>query len=393
MLRTDERARLLIVDDEAEVRNVLGEFLGQSYSCATAASAEAALALLKTERFDLVITDISMSGMSGLEMFPCILERAPETIIIVVSGGQAVESAVEAMRAGAFDYLTKPFDLKHVELAVRRALDHLALLRDKRRHESYLEELIGERTVALNLALSSLEDSYRATLKALAAALEMRDTDTRGHSERVVQFSLRLGRELALSADELRSLEFGALLHDIGKIGVPDAILRKPAKLDEAEWETMRLHPELGQRILCGIKFLEGAARVVAQHHEKWDGSGYPLGLRAEEIDLNARIFAVADAFDAIVSDRVYRAGRSYEAAAAELDKHSGKQFDPRVVEAFHRVAAEEWENLRAASVRRADGEGPAACGDYQELLPEAFTAERAAARKAVHFSRRDLAA
>jgi response regulator RpfG family c-di-GMP phosphodiesterase len=390
----DERARLLIVDDEAEVRNVLGDFLDASYSCARTDSAEAALALLKTERFDLVITDISMSGMSGLEMFPRVLERAPETIIIVVSGGQAVESAVEAMRAGAFDYLTKPFDLKHVELAVCRALDHLALLRNKRRHESYMEELIGERTAALNLALSSLEDSYRATLKALAAALEMRDTDTRGHSERVVQFSLRLGRELDLSTEELRSLEFGALLHDIGKIGVPDAILRKPARLDEAEWETMRLHPELGQRILCGIKFLEGAARVVAQHHEKWDGSGYPLGLKECEIDLNARIFAVADAFDAIVSDRVYRAGRSYESAAGELDKFSGKQFDPRVVEAFRRVAPTDWESLRAASVRRADDdEESAACGDYRELLPEAFTPERAAVRKAVPFSRRGLAA
>ena len=393
MPRTSEGTRLLIVDDEAEVRNVLGDFLGASYTCSTAAAAEAALALLKTERFDLVITDISMSGMSGLEMLPLISERAPETIIIVVSGGQAVESAVEAMRAGAFDYLTKPFDLKHVGLAVRRALDHLALLRDKRRHECYLEELIGERTRALNLALSSLEDSYRATLKALAAALEMRDTDTRGHSERVVQFSLRLGRELALGTDELRSLEFGALLHDIGKIGVPDAILRKPACLTEGEWETMRLHPELGQRILCGIKFLEGAARVVAQHHEKWDGSGYPLGLKASEIDLNARIFAVADAFDAIVSDRVYRAGKSYESAVAELDKYSGKQFDPQVIAAFHRVAPADWEKLRAASLRRADDEGPAACGDYQELLPEPFTGERAAMRKAVPFSRRNLAA
>ncbi|HWT01565.1 MAG TPA: HD domain-containing phosphohydrolase [Pyrinomonadaceae bacterium] len=389
----DERASLLIVDDEPEVRNVLGDFLGASYVCATAESAEAALALLKAGRFDLIITDIGMSGMSGLEMFPRVREHAPETIIIVVSGEQAIESAVEAMRAGAFDYLTKPFDLKHVELAVGRALDHLSLLRDKRRHESYLEELIGERTVALNRALSSLEDSYRATLKALAAALEMRDTDTRGHSERVVQFSLRLGRELGLSADELRSLEFGALLHDIGKIGVPDAILRKPGCLTEGEWETMRLHPELGQRILCGIEFLEGAARVVAQHHEKWDGSGYPKGLKECEIDLNARIFAVADAFDAMVSDRVYRAGKSYESAAAELYKFSGKQFDPRVVEAFRRVAPADWEKLRAASLRRADDEGRAACGDYQELLPEPFTTDRAAMRKAVPFSRRNLAA
>ncbi|HEX8117443.1 MAG TPA: HD domain-containing phosphohydrolase, partial [Pyrinomonadaceae bacterium] len=135
--------------------------------------------------------------------------------------------------------------------------------------------------------------------------------------------------------------------HDIGKIGVPDAILRKPAKLTEEEWVRMREHPSHGQKILRGIEFLEGAARVVAQHHEKWDGSGYPLGLKGEEIDLCARIFAVADAFDAMISDRVYRAGRTYEAALAELEDYAGAQFDPRVVEAFRRVPAVEWERLR----------------------------------------------
>ncbi|HEX8151269.1 MAG TPA: HD-GYP domain-containing protein, partial [Pyrinomonadaceae bacterium] len=148
-----------------------------------------------------------------------------------------------------------------------------------------------------------------------------------------------------------RSLEFGSLLHDIGKIGVPDAILRKPAKLTEEEWVLMREHPLHGQKILRGIEFLEGAARVVAQHHEKWDGSGYPLGLRGSQIDLNARIFAVADAFDAITSDRVYRAGRSYDEALAELDAYAGRQFDPRVVEAFRRVPRDEWDEIRRRSL------------------------------------------
>ncbi|HEX8339235.1 MAG TPA: HD domain-containing phosphohydrolase, partial [Pyrinomonadaceae bacterium] len=148
-----------------------------------------------------------------------------------------------------------------------------------------------------------------------------------------------------------RSLEFGSLLHDIGKIGVPDAILRKPARLDEEEWVRMREHPLHGQKILRGIEFLEGAARVVAQHHERWDGTGYPLGLSGAQIDLNARIFAVADAFDAITSDRVYRAGRSYDEALAELEAHAGRQFDPHVVEAFRRVPCEEWEEIRGRSL------------------------------------------
>jgi HD-GYP domain-containing protein (c-di-GMP phosphodiesterase class II) len=154
-----------------------------------------------------------------------------------------------------------------------------------------------------------------------------------------------------LNRDEMMALEFGSLLHDIGKIGVPDAILRKPAKLTDEEWVRMKEHPMHGQQILKGIEFLRGAARVVAQHHEQWDGSGYPMGLQSEDIDICARIFSVADAFDAITSDRVYRKGKSYEAAAKELDDWSGRQFDPKVVEAFHRVPKEDWEEMRRLSL------------------------------------------
>ncbi len=347
------KARLLIADDEPEIRNVLQEFLCEQYECRAVGSAEEALALLCEGNFDLIISDINMEGMSGLEMIPHVRQIAPETVIIMISGAQTVESAIEALRAGAFDYLTKPFDLRHVEAAVRRALEHKRLLDAKRSYENYLEELVSERTAELDRTLATLEDSYRMTLKALAAALETRDRETHGHSERVVSFSLRLGRELNLTSEDLRSLEFGALLHDIGKIGVPDAILHKPAQLCPDEWVKMRCHPVHGQQILRGIEFLEGAARVVGQHHEKWDGTGYPLGLRAEEIDLNARIFAVADAFDAITSDRVYRAGRSYEVAVAELEEFAGRQFDPTVVAAFRRIPRAEWDELRALSFRK----------------------------------------
>jgi response regulator RpfG family c-di-GMP phosphodiesterase len=350
---SDERACILIADDEQEIRNVLYELLSGDYDCQLVASAEAALARLRTMRFDVVVSDINMEGMSGLEMIPHVAEIAPDAVVVMVSGAQTVESAIEALRAGAFDYVTKPFDLRHVEVAVSRALEHKRLREAKRRYENYLEELVAERTAELDRTLATLEDSYRMTLKALAAALETRDRETHGHSERVVSFSLRLGRELKLTGESLRSLEFGALLHDIGKIGVPDAILHKPTQLCAEEWVNMRRHPVHGQQILQGIEFLEGAARVVGQHHEKWDGTGYPAGLRGEEIDLNARIFAVADAFDAITSDRVYRSGRSYEVAVAELEEFAGRQFDPAVVAAFRRIPREEWDELRAVSFRK----------------------------------------
>ena len=353
MSDTNSKPHLLIVDDEAEVRGVLRDLLSDSYGCVEASSAEEALAELRARDYQLVISDITMSGMSGLEMIPHVKVISPDTVIVMISGMQTIESAINALRLGAFDYLMKPFDLRQAEAAVSRAFDHHELIAAKRRYETQLEELVAQRTAELDEALGSLENAYRSTLKALTAALETRDAETHGHSERVVTFSLRLGREYGLTNSEMKALEFGSLLHDIGKIGVPDAILRKPAKLTDEEWIRMREHPMHGQQILRGIKFLEGAARVVAQHHEKWDGSGYPLGLKTEDIDICARIFSVADAFDAITSDRVYRQGRSYDAAAAELNEWSGRQFDPKVVEAFHRVPPEDWEDLRRQSLMR----------------------------------------
>jgi len=345
------RPRILIVDDEREITEILSDLLSTSYHCVTCGSAEEALALLRASEYALVISDITMPGMSGLEMIPHVRTLTPDTVVIMISGMQTVESAIEALRLGAFDYVMKPFDLRQVEAVVKRALGHHELVVAKQRYENHLEELVDQRTAELDRTLDSLEDAYRSTLKALTAALETRDSETHGHSERVVTYSLRLGREYGLNSTQMKALEFGSLLHDIGKIGVPDSILRKPAKLTEEEWVRMREHPLHGQQILRGIEFLEGAARVVAQHHEKWDGSGYPLGLKGEEIDLNARIFAVADAFDAMTSDRVYRRGKSYDAASQELDDWAGRQFDPKVVEAFHRVPKDDWDELHRLSL------------------------------------------
>lgn len=351
MVSGDPRPRILIVDDEQDITEILSDLLSDEHDCVSAGSAEQALERLSSCEFDLVISDITMPGMSGLEMLPQVKKLSPNTVVVMISGMQTVESAIGALRLGAFDYLMKPFDLRQVEAVVKRALEHHELVAAKQRYENHLAELVKQRTAELDRALGSLEDAYRSTLKALTAALETRDSETHGHSERVVSYSLRLGREYGLDERQKKSLEFGSLLHDIGKIGVPDSILRKPAKLTEEEWVRMREHPLHGQQILRGIEFLEGAARVVAQHHEKWDGSGYPLGLKREDIDLCARIFAVADAFDAMTSDRVYRRGKSYESAAKELDEWAGRQFDPTVVEAFHRVPRTDWEELHRQSL------------------------------------------
>jgi putative two-component system response regulator len=350
-LQISKKVRILIVDDESDITELLFDLLSTEYECSMAGSAEQALVHLQESKFELVISDITMPGMSGLDMIPHVKTLAPDTVVVMISGMQTVESAIDALRLGAFDYLMKPFDLRQAEAVVKRALEHHELIVAKQRYEDHLEELVEQRTAELDRALDSLEEAYRSTLKALTAALETRDSETHGHSERVVTYSLRLGREYGLNREEMKSLEFGSLLHDIGKIGVPDLILRKPGKLTEEEWVRMREHPMHGQQILRGIEFLKGPARVVGQHHEKWDGSGYPLGLSGEDIDVCARIFQVADAFDAITSDRVYRKGKSYEAAAAELEEWANKQFDPKVVAAFHRVPKEDWAELHRKSL------------------------------------------
>ncbi len=368
---TDVKTRVLIADDDREIRSMLQDFLGDYLDCVAVDCAEDALSLLQEEQFAVVVSDVQMSGMTGLELVPQVLRRAPDTQVILVSGSQDIENVIEALRVGAFDYITKPFDLRELDAIVRRAVEHYGLRTAKRRYENHLKELVEQRTAALDRALDSLEDAYRVTLKALVAALETRDLETHGHSERVVSFSLRLSYELDLNDEERQALEFGSVLHDIGKIGVPDAILRKPGKLTEDEWIVMRQHPMLGEQILRGINFLEGAVRVVAQHHEQWNGRGYPRCLRGEAIDLSARIFAVADAFDAMTSDRVYRRAISYEEAVKELDKFSAIQFDPQVIAAFHHVPRGEWEELRRRSLANGQRNGKIKFADVIALPPQ----------------------
>ncbi len=349
---SNKQINLLIIDDDPIARALLISHLNDTYTCDTANSAEQALIKLRQREYAIILSDVSLPDMNGFEMMPHLSFESPDSIVIFMTAKHSsVDDVIAALRTGAFDYLLKPFDLVQVAASVGKAVEHYQLKEFKRQYNDHLEDLVSQRTIELDKTLEELEETYRGTLKALAQALETRDHETHGHSERVVTFSLRIGYELGLNRKQLRDLEFGALLHDVGKIGVPDAILRKPAKLTDEEWQKMRLHPALGQEILRDVSFLEGAAKVVSQHHEKWNGAGYPFALQGEEIDINARIFAVADAFDAIISNRVYSRGRSFEDAVIEITKCSGGHFDPQVVEAFLKVPREDWELLNESSL------------------------------------------
>jgi cyclic di-GMP phosphodiesterase len=357
ILNQNRAARILIIDDEPSVLSVLYALLNRTHDCKTATSAVEAIEYLKEETYDLVLSDIMMPGMSGLELLAEITRRSRDTVVILISGNLNIQSAIEALRRGAFDYVTKPFNLSDVETAVARGLRHHWLLKANQQYEHHLEHLVDLRTDELTIANSNLNATleklymnYRATLRALAAALEARDVETKGHSERVVSYCLRLGKQIGLNDRQLITLENGALLHDIGKIGVPDGILLKRGALTEEEWTYMRRHVEYGAQIIRGIDFLEGASEIVAQHHERFNGSGYPNRMEGDQICLGARIFSVADAVDAMTSDRPYRAARSFDDAAEELIRCSGAHFDPIVVDAFTAVPLDGWREIRQLS-------------------------------------------
>lgn len=342
---------LLVIEDKPVTRKLLADFLSRKFMCDSANCVESAFELIREKEYAVILCGLALPD-EHLEQMICEIQRlSPHTVTVVISERDCAATAVAAFRSGAFDFILKPFQLKAIEKSVNRAFERYELSSVKNRYQFHLEELVAERNTEVDQALEEVENSYRITLKALVQALETRDFETHGHSERVVTFSLRLGHELGLDKDALRNLELGALLHDIGKIGVPDAILRKPSALNEEEWNKMKLHPQHGQQILRNIDFLEGARRIVSEHHEQWDGSGYPYGLRGEDIDIGARIFAVVDAFDAMVSDRVYRKGRPYKAALEELERCAGAQFDPIVVEAFKNIPHEDWAILRERSL------------------------------------------
>jgi putative nucleotidyltransferase with HDIG domain len=289
-----------------------------------------------------------MPGKTGLELLGEIKEIDNDVMVIMISAVKDIESAISAMSKGAYDYVAKPFKLTEVGLIARKAVEKRQLILENKKYQRRLEKMVEERTMELQNAYVQLDKTYIFTLRALVIALDTRDEETQGHSLRVVKFTLKLAELMGISdPEQLKVIEYGALLHDIGKIGIPDAILRKPGKLTDEEWDVMKTHPSMGYKILHKIEFLEEASQIVLHHHEKWNGTGYPKRLSGTDIPLGSRIYAVADTVDAMTSDRPYRKALSFEIAAEELRKHSGEQFDKDVVDAFHSVPLDSWRTER----------------------------------------------
>jgi len=343
-------SRVLYVDDEPGLCRAFARiFLSDaSLRVSTVGTPEEAIELLGRERFDVIVSDLRMPGMSGLELLAAARKRQPETRRLLVSGYADFESALDAINEVGIDrLLTKPWQNEEVRGAVEAAAKLARLQRENTR----VTEELRRRTLELEVINQSLdalvEERTSNLLEGLVSALDLRDSETQWHSRRVGRYARRLARELGIEGRELDDIERGATLHDIGKIGVRDAVLLKPGPLDENEWAEMRRHPALGYDILKGIGFLERARLIPLNHQERFDGTGYPQGLKGEEICVGARVFAVVDTYDAITSDRPYRKCRTYEVARQEIEKFSGTQFDPVVVATWLRISQAEWDAIR----------------------------------------------
>src|SRR5881275_162827 len=347
----NEIERLLVVDDEAPILHALQRtFEAAGYQVTACADPAEALDRLREKPFQVLSADYMMPGMTGAEFLSRAKALQPETIRILLTAAHDFSAAVDAVNNGEiFRILAKPWNRVELLGTVRQAFDTYAL-REKNRQLTELVQRQNGELAELNRGLERLvQERTTNLLDGMVAVLDYRDTETQWHSRRVSRFTRRIAEQLGIrDGHELRTIEMGALLHDIGKIGVRDAVLLKPGPLDQEEWHEMREHPRLGWALLQRIEFLRDASVIVLQHQERYDGRGYPAGLKGEQIVLGVRLFAVADTYDAITSDRPYRKAQPHAAAIEEMQRVAGTQLDPHGVEAFCSIPESEWLKIRA---------------------------------------------
>ena len=362
--------RLLVVDDEEVIRSLVTTHLeAQGFTCESADNGRHALELAAAGGYDLVMTDVRMPGLDGLSLIRELQQLDPALPVIIVTALSSFDTAVRALKHGAYDYILKPFHLETLDAAVQRAMEKRRLLRENQQYQRLLEKKVEEKTANLLAAkiaverqsrklrrgLERMRGSMDATVTAIVDGIEGRGGETRNHCRRVRSYTLRIARRLGVAAADLRDLGWGALLHDIGTVTVPDAVLLKRGTLTEDEWELMRRHPIAGWQMLREVEALGGASLVVLHHHEMWDGTGYPYGRRGEDIPIGARCFAVADALDALTAHRPHRARMPLFSALEVIERSSGTHFDPDAVRSLLAIPKGELERVRHRHLEQLD--------------------------------------
>jgi response regulator RpfG family c-di-GMP phosphodiesterase len=338
--------KVLVVDDDALILQALTKIV-------TAEGFEVVahtdpLKAAEERGFSIVVTDHMMGGMNGIELLGHIKKHEPNAVRLMLTAAADFRVALDAVNRGeVYRLLGKPWSLAELQAVLRQARDHVTLLQENRRLQSELAGRNADLENINKLLERMVIERTSGLLEGMVGALDYRDTETQWHSRRVSLYSRRIAEAVGIREPELTLIEQGALLHDIGKIGVRDSILLKPGPLTPEEWVEMKLHPEIGWRMLSKIRYLEDPAYIVWQHQERWDGRGYPHGLKGRDIVVGARIFCIADTMDAITSDRPYRKGKPLEFAKSEIARVGGTQLDPELVAAYLAIPDDEWLGIR----------------------------------------------
>ena len=362
MRRADTDERILVVDDEDQIRGLLVRLLqSHAHECASASSAAEARRLLASESFALVLSDVNMPGESGLQFAQEVLAEYPDTAVVMVTGADDRSCVETALENGVYGYLLKPFRPNELVINVANALRRRALEIENRGHRDRLEQTVLERTATLRDTITQLESSEselrrlrEETIRRLSWAAEFRSSETGEHILRMSLYCALLGRLAGLDAERTEMIRIASPMHDVGKIGIPDRILLKPGTLTAEERQVMEAHTEIGHRILAGshVELLDLAAELALTHHERIDGTGYPRRLEGDAIPLEGRIVAIADVFDALTSDRVYRPAYRPDEAGETMLEGRGTQFDAELLDLFFGA----WEDVLA--IRRAASDG-----------------------------------
>ena len=337
--RAPNAPRILVVEDEEQVRGAFHRFLrSRGYDVRVVESAEAGLAALASERFTVALFDIHLPGMTGIEAVPAALTTDPELAVIMLTAVDDAMTATAAIARGATDYLVKPVELADLEGAVKRAVHKRTLSIEQQRVERLIREEVVLRTAELEKEKQALRDLTMSIARSLINAMEAKDLYLRGHSHRVAELGAAIAEQLGLDADTVEHVRLAGQLHDVGKIGIRESVLNKPDKLTVQEFEHVKDHVRMGMEILAPLTHLDQVLGFVHDHHEHWDGGGYPRGLKGEEISIGGRILAAADAFDAVTSRRAYREALTQAAAVEYLQTHVGTLLDPTVYKALRTV-------------------------------------------------------
>lgn len=348
--------RFLVVDDDPSITDVLRRILESMGHPVTVFTNP--LEAAQATEFDLVVTDYMMPNLNGIELLGVLRAKRPDAVRLLITAANDFKVAIDAVNRGeVFRIIGKPWQLHDLRFGLQQAVDYYRLVQENRRLTRELADR-NERLSTLNALLEQqVVERTNGLLEGMIRALDYRDTETQWHSWRVAKFTRRIAEAAGLAGDVLVHIEQGALLHDIGKIGVRDSILLKPGPLTPDEWVEMRKHPEMGYRMLANIPYLQDAAQIVYQHQERFDGRGYPRQLKGDEIVIGARLFCIADTFDAITSDRPYRKGSPPEVAFREIGRLGGTQLDPHLVKVFLSIAPEEWLRIRADMAKLEEAE------------------------------------